>query len=73
MTDLTDPSLSEYMQDLVLDTGDVEEFLDELVRFSVQALSRDTEIPCGITLLRHRKAGTVASSSAEAKITDEIQ
>ncbi|MBE0010019.1 ANTAR domain-containing protein [Arthrobacter sp. AET 35A] len=73
MTDPHSSSLGDYMQDLVLNTGDVDEFLNELVRFSVQALSNDQDILCGITLLRHRRAGTVASSSAEAQKTDEIQ
>ncbi|MBE0011109.1 GAF and ANTAR domain-containing protein [Arthrobacter sp. AET 35A] len=73
MTAPTSSSLSDYMQDLVLNTGDVDEFLAELVQFSVRALSDDQDILCGITLLRHHKAGTVASSSAEAQKTDEIQ
>lgn len=73
MTDRIDSSLNGYMRDLVLDTDDVDEFLDELVSFSVQAFSDGPEILCGITLLRRSRAGTVASSSPDAKKADEIQ
>lgn len=66
MTELTDSSLSDYLQDLVLEAADVEEFLEELVQFSVQTLSEGSEVLCGITLLRRHKVGTVVSSSLAA-------
>lgn len=69
----TDTSVSDYLQDLVLNSPDVEEFLSDLCRFSAERLSNGTETLCGITLLRHRKAGTVASSSERAQRMDEIQ
>ncbi|MHA7141881.1 GAF domain-containing protein [Arthrobacter sp. Sr33] len=72
-TNTSHPLISDYLQDLLLDTVDVEEFLNELVRFSVSALSEGPEFLCGITLLRHKKVGTVASSSEQAQKTDEIQ
>ncbi|MBE0011086.1 GAF and ANTAR domain-containing protein [Arthrobacter sp. AET 35A] len=73
MTELTDSSLSDYLQDLVLEAADVEEFLEELVQFSVQTLSEGSEILCGITLLRRHKVGTVVSSSPAARTADEMQ
>jgi GAF domain-containing protein len=58
----------------VLSSSDVEEFLSELARTSARSLSEPgDEILCGITLLRHRKAATVASSSPAAQAMDEIQ
>lgn len=66
--------MNEYLHELVLNSSDVEEFLAELARVSARALSEPgDEILCGITLLRHRKAATVASSSAAAEAMDEIQ
>ena len=58
----------------MLNSSDVEEFLRELARVSARSLSEPgDEILCGITLFRHRKAATVASSSAAAQAMDEIQ
>jgi GAF domain-containing protein len=62
------------LQELVLSSSDVEDFLHELARVSAHSLSEPgDEILCGITLFRHRKAVTVASSSAAAQALDEIQ
>lgn len=63
-----------FLQDLVLDSLDVEHFLNDLARFAVQYLSKpDREVLCGVTLLRPRHAETVASSSEAALKLDEIQ
>lgn len=62
------------VQDMLLDTQDVQDFLDELARFSAESMSGPRgQIYCGITLLRHRSAATVASSSEHAQAVDEIQ
>lgn len=62
------------VQDMLLDTQDVQDFLDELARFSAESMSGPRgQIYCGITLLRHRSAATVASSSEHAQALDEIQ
>jgi GAF domain-containing protein len=67
-------SINQHLQELVLNSTDVEEFLSELARVSARSLSEPgDEILCGITLLRHRKAATVASSSPAAQAMDEIQ
>jgi GAF domain-containing protein len=67
-------SITEHLQEMVLSSADVEEFLHELARVSARNLSEPgDEVLCGITLLRHRKAATVASSSEHAQSMDEIQ
>lgn len=63
-----------YLQDLVLDSGDVGKFLDNLTELAVARLSSPgNDVLCGITLLRPRKVETVASSSEDAKKLDELQ
>jgi len=67
-------AINQHLHELVLDSTDVEEFLGELARVSARSLSGPgDEILCGITLLRHRKVATVASSSPNAQVMDEIQ
>jgi GAF domain-containing protein len=71
---MSNPSITDELQDAVLDSSDVEEFLTELTRLSVRALSSPGEdVLCGITLLRPKRVGTVASSSERARKMDEIQ
>jgi GAF domain-containing protein len=67
-------SIHQQLHELVLSSSDVEDFLGGLARVSARSLSEPgDEILCGITLLRQRKAATVASSSAAAQAMDEIQ
>lgn len=67
-------SLIEELQDLVLSTSDVQEFLDELAVLPARGLGGDEEsVLCGITLLRRRRAATVAYNSKAAKAVDELQ
>ncbi|AOY73309.1 ANTAR domain-containing protein [Arthrobacter sp. TES] len=62
------------IQDLLLDNPDVEAFLTELTRHSAAMFSTaDAEVFCGVTLLRHRSAATVASSGERALRLDELQ
>ncbi|KRE81675.1 GAF and ANTAR domain-containing protein [Arthrobacter sp. Soil763] len=64
----------DQIQNLILDSADFEEFLNELARFSAQQLAGDgDEVLCGITLLRDRKAATIGWSSESARKVDEIQ
>ena len=70
----TGTSITQHLHELVLNSSDVEHFLHELARTSARSLSESGDaVLCGITLLRHRKAATVASSSPEAQSLDEIQ
>lgn len=65
---------SAVLQDLVLDSPDVEDFLTHLARFASERLSGpDSRVRCGVTLLRPRKHGTVASSDQVARKLDELQ
>ncbi|WP_253905046.1 GAF domain-containing protein [Arthrobacter sp. H14] len=69
-----DTTVRDYLHGLALDSETIEAFLNALTRLSVHSLSGpDEEILCGITLLREKKAGTVASSSEAAQVMDEIQ
>lgn len=71
---LNETDVTEYAQDLLLETRDVGDFLNELARYSADNLSGPYgQVHCGITLLRHRSAATVASSSERALVLDELQ
>ena len=62
------------LQDLVLYSSDVEEFLSELAGLSSSWFSAPGRtVHCGITLLRRKKSATIASSDAQAHELDEIQ
>jgi hypothetical protein len=71
-----EPSLNttEQVQNLILESADFEEFLNELARFSAHQMAGDgDDALCGITLLRDRKAATIGWSSDDAREVDEIQ
>lgn len=62
------------LQDMVLDSEDVQEFLDGLVHVAATAFSgAHGEVFCGVTLLRPQSMITVASSSEQARVMDEVQ
>ena len=63
------------LQDLIMDTGNVEDFLDRLAEVSASTLSHaaGAEIECGVTLQRRKKTMTVAGSSPRAVILDRIE
>jgi GAF domain-containing protein len=69
----TETPVAEQLQDLILSNGDVDDFLEDLAVFSSNILGGNVEVHCGITLKRHKRALTVASSSAQAKLLDEVQ
>jgi len=74
VSESTANSINQQLHELVLSSSDVEDFLGELARVSARSLSEPgDEILCGITLLREKKAATVASSSPAAQAMDEIQ
>jgi len=69
-----DPSLWDHIHALLLEESDLTDFLNELARHAAASFPHDgAEILAGITLLRGRKAATVASSSERARRLDEIQ
>lgn len=63
------------LQDLIMDTENVEDFLDRLAEFAAATLSRsvDGEIECGVTLQRRKRTMTVAGSSPRAVALDLIE
>ena len=71
----TEPlSTVDQIQNLILDSADFEDFLNELARFSAhQVAGAGDDALCGITLLRDRKAATIGWSSDSAREVDEIQ
>lgn len=71
----TAPDTSNVLLDLVMDSQDVEDFLSGLTQLAASTLSSQASgtVLCGLTLLRPRTMGTVASSSEEAQKLDEIQ
>ena len=65
---------SQYLHEAILESSEIDSFLNALTRLAVHEISEDgEEILCGITLLRHKRGGSVASSSQEARELDEIQ
>ncbi|WP_251046423.1 GAF and ANTAR domain-containing protein [Arthrobacter sp. ISL-85] len=67
-------SATDQVQNLILESADFEDFLNELARFSAHQMAGDgDDALCGITLLRDRKAATIGWSSELAREVDEIQ
>ncbi|RAX47325.1 response regulator receiver protein [Arthrobacter sp. AQ5-05] len=67
-------AVNEFIRDLLAETHDLESFLNALTHLSANALDNGQgPALCGITLRRHKRAGTVASNSALAQELDEIQ
>jgi GAF domain-containing protein len=67
-------TVTAMLQDMVMDSDDVQEFLTGLVQVASRAFTGAYgEVFCGVTLLRPRSMVTVAASSPEAQRMDEIQ
>lgn len=68
-------SVREYLLGKILETDEIESFLNALTHLAVRELSggEPERVLCGITLVRNRRAGTVASSSLDAQELDEVQ
>ena len=65
---------SDFLQDLVLESTDVDHFLHTFAGLAADYLARlDHEVHCGVTLLRPRLAETLASSSPTALKLDRLQ
>lgn len=69
-----DMTVSEYLYGQILESDTLEAFMNALTRLAALELSEDgTDVLCGVTLLRHKKAGTIASSGPIAQAMDELQ
>jgi transcriptional regulator with GAF, ATPase, and Fis domain len=68
------PEVAEQLHRAVAESTDVIDFLNQLTIVAVEVLSEPhRDVFCGITLLRPRRAATVASSSDRAQQMDEVQ
>lgn len=73
-TEAAEDSVTALLQDMVLDSGDVQQFLDGLVAVASTAFTGEHgDVFCGVTLLRPQSMATVASSSEQARVMDEVQ
>jgi GAF domain-containing protein len=70
---LPENGVVEHLQDLVLNSADVQVLLDELAALSVSTLSGSVPLLCGITLVRRKKPATVALSEPRVLKLDEMQ
>ncbi|PNI07314.1 response regulator receiver protein [Arthrobacter sp. AFG7.2] len=68
-----DTRVAEHLQDLVLQSSDVDELLHELAVFSAASLSAHDDLLCGVTLMRRKKPTTVAISDPRVPALDELQ
>lgn len=75
MNGIEEGSVRSELQDLVLESAEIEGFLNGMVKIAARELSEATgrTIYTAVTLLRPKRAATVASSSEQAKNMDEIQ
>lgn len=65
---------AEQWQDLLLDTGDITDFLGEFARTMAEALGDGTDgVWCAVTVLRRNKPATVTASDDRATLLDELQ
>ncbi len=58
---------------LLTETAGMQEFLDEFAAMAARRLSTAGKVSCAITLVRRKKAGTLAVSDAGAREADEFQ
>jgi hypothetical protein len=67
--------LAERLQDLVLESADVQDFLQELSHFSAGFIGKTTGLPvlCALTLVRARRPATSAGSASAARLLEEVQ
>lgn len=62
------------LQEMVLTSGDVSTFLQELAALASSSLSTTAgTLHCGVTVVRHRKPTAAASSDERARSLDELQ
>jgi GAF domain-containing protein len=70
----TATSITEHLHEELLNSTDVEEFLDELARVAARKLSDPgDEVLCCLVLLRKRKDAAIAGSGAAARALGQIE
>jgi putative methionine-R-sulfoxide reductase with GAF domain len=73
---LADPNedLGIALQDLVLETADVDEFLARLANLAAAALTTASNaVSCGLTVITKKKGTTTASSDERVRALEELQ
>ncbi|MDP9890460.1 GAF domain-containing protein [Pseudarthrobacter enclensis] len=65
--------IAEQLQDMVLESAEVANMLDELVKHAAATLAPGHAVLCGITLVRKKLRATVATSAPQVKAVDELQ
>ncbi|UKA56197.1 MULTISPECIES: GAF and ANTAR domain-containing protein [unclassified Arthrobacter] len=69
-----DDSLGYTLQDLVLESPDVEEFLTDFAALAASELSTASNaVTCGVTVVRRKKGVVAASSDEKGRALDELQ
>ncbi|MUK03591.1 ANTAR domain-containing protein [Vibrio cholerae] len=58
---------------LLTETDGIQEFLDEFAVVAARRLSTRGDVSCAVTLIRRKRAGTLAVSDAVARRADEFQ
>ncbi|MEV7635389.1 GAF and ANTAR domain-containing protein [Pseudarthrobacter enclensis] len=72
--DTTEEPVGQRLGELVLTSSHVEEFLHDLsVEAAAHLSSGGQQVSCSVTLVRRKKAATVASSDSRARAMDEVQ
>lgn len=69
----TDLAVVGNLQDLVLESAEAQEFLQNLALFSATALSGRGDVLSSVTVERHSRPSTVASSHPRALAMDQLQ
>jgi GAF domain-containing protein len=70
----TQDGIASRLQDLALNTSDAQGFFEELATFSASLLAPPgQEIYCNVTVVRRKRPVAVASSTARARVMDELQ
>lgn len=70
-----DVTVAEQLQDLVIESDDVNDFLEDLCQMAADTGSQSVgqRVLCAITVSRRRRTATIAGSSPEATFLDEVQ
>lgn len=71
----SEAAVASQLQNLVVDSQDVNDFLSELCDYAAREISGSMELPvvCAVTLSRRRRTTTAAWSDPQARLMDEIQ
>jgi GAF domain-containing protein len=73
-TAATEDGIVSRLQDLVLQAADAQDFFEEFAVFSASMLApAGADVHCNVTVVRRKRPVTVASSTPQARVMDELQ